>query len=104
VVDLLENRLHVLSGIYVREFERYANDLATGKHEPLIDPEDLDDINKIHNRCVEQMRKQGCGITDIENSVHDIRGLIQDYFDSFNPHGVGKGQRRRFEQPPDEQR
>jgi hypothetical protein len=104
VVDLLENRLHVLRGIYVREFERYANDLATGKHEPLIDPEDLDDINKIHNRCVEQMRKQGCGITDIENSVHDIRGLIQDYFDSFNPHGVGKGQRRRFEQPPDEQR
>jgi len=101
VVDLLENRLNVLSGIYSQEFEKYAKNLAKGKHEPLHAPENLDDINKIHNRCVDQMRKQGCGIMDIENAVHDIRGLIQDYFDSFNPHGIGKGRRRRFQKSAD---
>jgi hypothetical protein len=102
VVDLLDNRLHVVRGIYIDEFERYSDGLARGEQKPLKYPEDLDAINEVHNRCVEQMREQGCGITDIENAVHDIRGLIQDYFDSFNPHGVGKGRRRRFEQGPDE--
>lgn len=29
---------------------------------------------------------KGYGITQIEDEVHGIRGLIQDYFDSFNPH------------------
>lgn len=102
VVDLLENRLHVLRGIYLQEFEKYSNNLAKGKHEPLNsdDDEDLEKINEIHNRRVAEMRKQGCGIGDIESAVHDIRGLIQDYFDSFNPHGIGKGQRRRHEESP----
>jgi hypothetical protein len=36
----------------------------------------------------------------LDDAVHDIRGLIQDYFDSFNPHAVGKGQRERFEKTP----
>lgn len=83
VVDLVENRLHVMHGIYFREFERYADRLAKGKQTPLTE---LDDINKVHNRIVEQMNKQGCGIRDIEAEVHRIRGLIQDYFEDFNPH------------------
>lgn len=98
VVDLLENRLDVLQELYGTEFEKYSDNLAKGKHPPLTD---LDDVNKIHNRIVEQMNSQGCGIRSIENAIHDIRGLIQDYFDSFNPHGVGKGRRKRFEKSPD---
>lgn len=94
VVDLIENRLRVLQGLYITEFEKYADNLAKGKHPPLTE---LDEVNKIHNRIVEQMNKQGCGILSIENAIHDIRGLIQNYFDSFNPHGVGKGRRKRFE-------
>lgn len=83
VVDLLESRLHVMSGIYYKEFERYADRLAKGKQTPLTE---LDDVNKLHNRIIEQLRKQGCGITQIEAEVYRIRGLIQDYFESFNPH------------------
>jgi hypothetical protein len=83
VVDLLRNRLHVLHGIYIREFEKYADSLAKGKQSPLTE---LDDVNRLHNKIVDQMNKQGCGITQIEQEVHEIRGLIQDYFDSFNPH------------------
>jgi hypothetical protein len=83
VVDLLRNRLHVLHGIYIREFEKYADGLAKGKQLRLTE---LDDVNRLHNKIVDQMNKQGCGITQIEQEVHEIRGLIQDYFDSFNPH------------------
>lgn len=100
VIDLLENRLHVMCALYFREFEKYSDGLAKGKQKPLDEDEDLDAINKIHNRVVDQLNKQGCGITSIENAVHDIRGKIQDYFDQFNPHGAGKGQRKRHEQPP----
>jgi hypothetical protein len=83
VVDLLQNRLHVLHGIYIREFEKYADNLAKGKQSPLTE---LDDVNKIHNNIVKQMNMQGCGITQIEREVHEIRSLIQEYFESFNPH------------------
>ena len=82
MVDLLKNRLHVLQNIYFREFEKYADSLAKGKQLPLSE---LDDVNKIHNKIVEQNR-QGCGITQIEQDVHEIRALIRDYFESFNPH------------------
>jgi len=103
VIDLIENRLHVMSGLYYREFEKYAEALAKGKQTPLDgdDPEDREAINKVHNRIVEQLSKQGCGVTSIEHAVHDIRGKIQDYFDQFNPHGIGKGPRKKHEQPPE---
>jgi hypothetical protein len=92
VIDLLKNRLHVLQGIYTREFEKYADSLAKGKQSLLIE---LDDVNKLHNKIVEQMNKQGCGFRQIEQDVHEIRGLIQDYFDSFNPHRRWWERRRR---------
>lgn len=83
VVDLLDNRIQVLQSLHIEEFEKYSNNLAKGKHEPITE---LDDVNKIHNRIVEQQRLRGCGIGQIEEEVREIRALIQDYFDSFNPH------------------
>jgi hypothetical protein len=53
------------------------------KREPVTE---LDDVNKIHNQIVEQQRLTGCGVAQIEEEFHEIRALIQDYFDSFNPH------------------
>lgn len=98
VIALLKNRLKVLQNIYYDEFEKYANDLAKGKHPPMTE---LDDVNEIHTRIVDQTRKQGCGIAQIEAEVHEIRGLIQDYFDSFNPHQSWWSRRRRPVKNPD---
>jgi tetrahydromethanopterin S-methyltransferase subunit B len=83
VIDLLKTRLHVLHGIYICEFEKYTDNLAKGKHSPLTE---LDDVNNIHNKIVKKQKMQGCGVAQIEEEVHEIRGLIQDYFSSFNPH------------------
>src|SRR5436190_69152 len=77
------DRLQKLSDDLYSEFEKYAQNLAKGKQEPITD---LDGINKIHNKLVDQMNAQGCGIGQIEQEVHGIRRLIQQYFDSFNPH------------------
>jgi hypothetical protein len=83
VVDLLDNRIQVLESLYFDEFEKYSNNLAKGKHEPFTE---LDDLNNIHNKIVEQQRLKGCGIAQIEEEVREIRDLIRYYFDSFNPH------------------
>jgi hypothetical protein len=93
VVDLLENRIEVMFRVRMEEFEMYCERLASGQYTPTSEGAAA---GGIHNHIIEQLREQGCGITDIENAVHDIRGLIQDYFDSFNPHGIGRGKRKRY--------
>jgi hypothetical protein len=92
VVDLLETRLDVLQSVYIAEFERYERDLAKGKHGPWTE---FEDVGALHNQIVGKQRLQGCAIDQIESDVHDIRGLIQDYFDSFNPHRRWWQRRRR---------
>ncbi len=69
--------------IYIQEFEKYGEDLAKGRHGPWTK---LDEGNAFHNRIVDKLRKQGCGVNQIEEEVHAIRLAIQTYFDSFNPH------------------
>lgn len=98
VIDLLENRLQVLNGIYIREFEKYADNLAKSKHSPMTE---LDDVNKILNKILELKNKQGCGVAQIEAKVHEIRCLIQEYFESFNPHRKWWNRRRRTWKKPD---
>ncbi len=92
VVDLLDNRIRMLGSLYFDEFEKYSNNLAKGMHEPFTK---LDEANKIHNKIVEQQRLRGCGIAQIEKEVHEIRALIQDYFDPSIHIGDGGKVRER---------
>jgi len=80
VVDLLSTRLDVLFETRVQALEEYATSLARGKREPVSEGGGL------HNQILKQQRLRGCGIEEIEEDIHEIRALIQDYFDSFNPH------------------
>ena len=90
VIDLLNTRLEVLVETRHAELARYAQSLAKGKREP------LSEAGGIQNKILEQQRLRGCGIEAIEEEVHAIRALIQDYFDGFNPHRRWwEGKRRR---------
>jgi hypothetical protein len=90
VIDLLNTRLEVLMETRHTELERYAKSLANGKREP------ASEAGGIQNRILEQQRLRGCGIEAIEEEVHAVRALIQDYFDGFNPHRRWwEGKRRR---------
>ena len=64
--------------MYFEEFEKYANNLAK-RARPV---HDLEALNKIYNKIVEQQHLRGCGIAQIEAEVHEIRTLIRDYFAS----------------------
>jgi hypothetical protein len=82
VVDFLENRVEVMENVYISEFEKYSTGLAKGKHEPF----DTRRSMGLHNRIIDQLAQMGCGVRQIEEEVRAVRALIQDYFDSFNPH------------------
>ena len=82
VVDFIENRQRTEGSIYLNEFDKYIQRLVKGKQRPI---QNLDEINKIHNRIVLKLRERGYGIDHIEAEVHNIRGLIQTYFEAFNP-------------------
>jgi hypothetical protein len=83
VVHSLNSRIDVMDSIYSDEFDKYSANLAKGKHEPFTD---IDDVNKIYNRIIDQRNLRGCSITQIEQEVHKIRGMIRNYFGAFNPH------------------
>ncbi len=83
VVDLLENRIRVLLGTRMEVLRKYSDDLAQGICEPLVESFSWVDI---HNQINHQLYLKGCGITQIEEEVQEIRCRIHDYFDSFNPH------------------
>jgi hypothetical protein len=82
VTTFLKDRLDVMRGIYFATFEKYASDLAKGRRSPATD---LDSQNAIHNKLVEQLNQKGCGVTQIEQEVHEIRQAIQKHFESFIP-------------------
>lgn len=83
VVDLLDNRLEVLVSTYMEVLTRYSDDLAKGIRQPLMEPQSWAGI---HNQILDQLYRKGCGVWQIQEEVQEIRGRIQDYFDSFNPH------------------
>jgi hypothetical protein len=97
VIVLLEHRLEAFGEVSNEALQEYRNALAAGK----ITPRD-DNWVAVINRINAGMAKAGCGPGQVERAVHDIRGMIQDYFDQFNVHGVGKGWRKKHEKQPDE--
>jgi hypothetical protein len=81
ILDLFENRAHVMLEVYIQEIERYQKELAKGKHWDTLDS----NHHWLHNRIIDKLRERGCGISEIESEVHALRNVIQDYFESFDP-------------------
>jgi hypothetical protein len=84
LTSFLEMRISSMQSIYWKELESYSKSLVKGK--PLLGT-DGDDPNfdKFHNKIVEKLNKKGCGISEVEAEVNNIRMAIQHYFDRFNP-------------------
>lgn len=81
VVTLLENRSNAMYSAYMAVMKQYMSELAQGQHWETLD------TNKhwLHNQIVERLRKDGVGVSDVEEAVHDIRLEIQRYFKRFSP-------------------
>jgi hypothetical protein len=83
IVDLLGNRLEVLQRARVDVLREYAQDLANGKYLETLES------NKywLHNKVLDALYQQGCGVSQIDEAVGGIRLSMQRYFESFNPLG-----------------
>ncbi len=90
VIELLERRLAVFSDVSNEQLVDYRNALAGGKIEP-----DGENWIRILNKINAEMAKQNCGPRQVEAAVHEIRGLIQEYLDSFNPDRAKRRPRSR---------
>jgi hypothetical protein len=101
VIELAERRLRGTRRVYRKELKVYADRLAQG--EKPLSPEAREDrrgILEIIERIRRGMREQKCDWGSNEKSVHTIRSMVKDYFEAFNPHGVRKGRRKKYEKPP----
>jgi hypothetical protein len=81
ILDLLENRYTVDHSISFKEITEYRASLAKGKY---LDTLDMNHVF-IHNQINSQLYEMGCGISQVEESVHEIRMSIKYYLEKFNP-------------------
>lgn len=81
VLDLLENRFQAFHQSYCTVISNYRKSLAAGKHIETLDAND----GWVHNQLNKALYDMGCGISQIEDAVHEIRLKIKAYLDKFNP-------------------
>jgi hypothetical protein len=81
LIDLLEKRVEVMGKAYHTVLEEYTKDLSNNKHTDNLEY----NKNWLWNKVNDILYKQGCGISQIEESVHEIRLSIQSYFETFDP-------------------
>jgi hypothetical protein len=81
VISLLEKRSNAMLGAYFAVMKQYMSALAKGQHWDTLE------TNKhwLHNQVMDRLRKEGVGISEVEEAVHDIRLEIQRYFKQFSP-------------------
>jgi hypothetical protein len=81
IIDLLQNRFDVQHSITFREITEYRNQLAKGKYNDSLEH----NWAWLGNKINDQLYEQGCGVSQIEEAVHQIRLDIQKYLEKFNP-------------------
>ncbi|AMA72759.1 hypothetical protein ACKE5C_11200 [Aneurinibacillus thermoaerophilus] len=81
VVRYLEKRLNSMHIIFIEESRKYMEELAQGLYKDKIKDSEIYIKNKINKR----LYKEGCGISQIEKEVHNIRIKIKKYLESYNP-------------------
>lgn len=81
IVDLLQNRSDVQHSITFREITEYRDLLAKGKYNDSLEM----NWPWVGNKINSQLYEQGCGVSQVEESVHQIRMDIKSYLEKFNP-------------------
>ena len=82
--SLLSKRIEAISEIYQKWSDIYIEKLQRGDR-PFSTDGDDHTYDQFHNKIVDIKRERGCGISQIEKDMHEIRISIQQHFESFNP-------------------
>ncbi len=81
LVDFYEARANVMTEVFFNKVTEYTNQLSKGERWDTLET----NHNWLHNEIMDDLRNRGCGISELENEVHDLRDMIQNYFESFDP-------------------
>jgi hypothetical protein len=81
VVEFLQNRINTIEEVHSNEIDKYRSELAKG----LVKGRLSEYKNVVHNRVVDSLGERGFGVSQVEQSVNQIRLEIQKYFESFDP-------------------
>ncbi|GEM_PF-2511501 len=84
ITAFLENCIQRTGIIYFSELESYSNSIVAGEKLLRTDGEDPK-FDEFHNLIVKKLNAQGCGISQVESDINNIRLYIQMYLESFNP-------------------
>jgi hypothetical protein len=81
LVEFLSGRLDVIRSIYHEELDSYKKQLADGKHTDTLE----ENWGWVHNQINDKLYSQGCGVSQIEQEIDELRIAIQEYLERFNP-------------------
>jgi hypothetical protein len=80
-VALLKKRSDAMFGAYMTVLKKYQSELAKGKRWDTLET----NHNWINNKIIDLLYRDGAGISQVEEAVHEVRLEIQRYFKQFNP-------------------
>lgn len=83
VVDLFEARANAMTSAFHDALEEYKSGLTAGRYWDTLDS----NHGWVHNKINRRLYEMGCGVSQVEESVHEIRIEMQKYFERFNPIG-----------------
>ncbi|MDO8329021.1 MAG: hypothetical protein Q7T36_00950 [Fluviicoccus sp.] len=81
VVDLLEARSLAFHNATTDAIGYYTDGLSKGKFWDTLET----NHHWLHNRVLNRLYEMGCGVSQVNEEVHEIRLEIQKYFSKFNP-------------------
>ncbi|MCB2196461.1 MAG: hypothetical protein KQH79_11425 [Bacteroidetes bacterium] len=84
VVKFIEERADNMLNIHLDELRKFGDDLIKNPED--YEGEDKDRIGSIvHNRINSRLYESGCGISQIEEKIHEVRLEIQKYYEKYDP-------------------
>lgn len=81
VVKILQNKADTMFSAYMEELDYYKEGLKAGKYWDTLE----ENHGWIGNKINDRMYKNGCGISQLEESVHEVRLTIQAHLEKFDP-------------------
>lgn len=81
IVEHLEVRTKKSFSIQMEELDKYFNELANGKYQGEL----KHNYAFVHNRINDRMYKSDCGISQVEEQIHEVRLEIQKYLKKYDP-------------------
>ncbi len=84
VTEYLEDRVDKMLEIHLEELKKFGDELVANPKK-YLKKDKGHIVAVISNRIVDSQYKSGCGISQVEKKVHELRFEIQKYYEKYDP-------------------